>query len=103
MFSDYGRSLKQAIYPLPLMDNVVVFDVRTNTKEFDNNIDLQVLPNDLQDITRSNRWSQTILMCFVSMDSAGLSQDFHYRLTQVNIHPSAEKPTRYGPHEPGFI
>ena len=48
VFIDYGRYLKQGNYPLPPRDDVVKFYVRTNTKELEKNLKLQVLPSDLQ-------------------------------------------------------
>ena len=46
---DYGRSLKQSKDPLPTRDDVMEFDVQTNTKELEKNIKLQGCPSDLQD------------------------------------------------------
>ena len=48
VFIDYGISLKQAKDRLPPRDDVVKFDVRTNTKELENNIKLQGCPSDVQ-------------------------------------------------------
>ena len=41
VFRDYGRSLKQEKYSLPPMDDVIEFDVQTNTKELEKNLKLQ--------------------------------------------------------------
>ena len=49
VFIDYGRYLKQSKDPLPHRDNAVEFDVRTNAKDLEKNIKLQVWPSDLQD------------------------------------------------------
>ena len=43
---DYGRSIKQEKGPLPPRDDVVEFDVWNNAKELDNNMKLQVCPNE---------------------------------------------------------
>ena len=37
---------------------------------------------------KSKSWSQTTGICFVRMDSDGLTGDFHSRSTQVTIHLS---------------
>ena len=49
VFRDFGRSLKQAKDPLQPRDDVMEFNVQTNTKELENNLKLQGWPNDLQD------------------------------------------------------
>ena len=49
VFRDYGRSLKEEKNPLPSRDNVMQFDVRNNTKELENNLNLQGCPSNLQD------------------------------------------------------
>ena len=49
MFRDYRISLKQAKEPLPPKDDMMEFDVRTNTKELENILKLQGLPSDLQE------------------------------------------------------
>ena len=49
MFIDYGRSLNQEKNPLPPRDNVMEIDGRTNTKELEKNLKLQVCPSDLQE------------------------------------------------------
>ena len=49
VFREYGRSLKQAKDPLPPRDDVMEFDVQSNTKESGKNIKLQGLPSELQD------------------------------------------------------
>ena len=49
MFIDCGVSLKQTQDSLPHRDDVVEFDVQTNTKELEKNWKLQGFPSDLQD------------------------------------------------------
>ena len=49
VFRDYMIYLKQKKDPLTPRDDVMGFDVKTNTKEFDKNIKLQGLPSDLQE------------------------------------------------------
>ena len=49
MFRDYGRLLNQKKYPLPTRDDEVDFDVRIDSKEFENNIKLQGCPSGMQD------------------------------------------------------
>ena len=46
---DYGRSIKQEKGPLPPRDDVVEFNVHTNTKELENNLKIQGYPSVLQD------------------------------------------------------
>ena len=41
--------LKSKKYPLPPRDNIMELDVKTNTKELEKNLKLQVCPGDLQD------------------------------------------------------
>ena len=48
-FRDYGRSLNQSKDPLPPRNDVMEFDVQTNTKYLENNIKLQCFPSDLKD------------------------------------------------------
>ena len=48
VFRDCGRLLKQAKDPQPTRDDVMEFDVQTNTKELDNTLKLQGCPSDLQ-------------------------------------------------------
>ena len=45
----YGRPLKQERDPLPPRDDVMEFDVQTNTNGLENNLKLQVFPSESQD------------------------------------------------------
>ena len=45
VFVGYRRYLNQSKEPLPPSNYVVVFDVRNNTKEFENNLRLKVYNN----------------------------------------------------------
>ena len=47
VFSYYGISLKQEEDPIPPRDDVMEFDVQTNTKELYKNLKLQGCPSDL--------------------------------------------------------
>ena len=49
MFRDYGRSLNHAKDPLPPRDDVVVFDVWTNKRESEKNLNLQRCSSDLHE------------------------------------------------------
>ena len=49
VFRDYRISLKQETDLLPTRNDVVEFDVKTNTKELENNLKLQGCPSNLQD------------------------------------------------------
>ena len=49
VFRDYGRSLNQSKEPLPPRDDVMEFDVQTNTKKLETNLKLQGCTSDLQD------------------------------------------------------
>ena len=48
VFRDYRISLKQETDLLPTRNDVVEFDVKTNTKELENNLKLQGCPSNLQ-------------------------------------------------------
>ena len=56
----------------------------TNAKELEKNKNYKDAPETYR--TRSNGWSHTTGMCFVSMYSTGLSRDFHSILKQVTIY-----------------
>ena len=49
VFRDYGRYLKQAKEPISPRNDVVEFDVRTNTKELKKDLKLKGCTSDLQD------------------------------------------------------
>ena len=49
MLRDYGISLKKGKDPIPPRDDVMEFDVQSNTKELEKNIKLQGFPSNLQD------------------------------------------------------
>ena len=49
MFRDYGISLKEEKDTLPPREDVVEFDVRTNTKDLENNKKLQGRSRELKD------------------------------------------------------
>ena len=49
VFRDYRISLNKSKEPLPPRDNMMEFDVQTNTKELYKNLKIQGCPSDLQD------------------------------------------------------
>ena len=49
VFRDYVGSSKQKKYPLSLRDEMMEFDVQTNTKELEKNLKIQGCPSDLQE------------------------------------------------------
>ena len=49
VFIDYGISLKQSKYPIPTRDDVMEFDVQTNTEDLYKNLKLQGYPSDLKE------------------------------------------------------
>ena len=88
VFRDCGRYLKHAKDPLPLMGNMVEFDMRTDLEGLNNNLKLSYALVNFR--TSSKKWSQITGMCFLSMDSTSLSGYFHSIFTKVTIHPYNE-------------
>ena len=87
MFRDYGRSLKQEKEPLPPGDDVMEFDVITNTEDPENNLKLQGFPSDLQDKVKEMVTEYWDLFCEYGFRRT--IQGFNSILTQVAIHLSA--------------
>ena len=80
-------SLNQAKDTLPPRANVMEFDVQTNKNDSEKNLKYRVAPVTYR--TRSKGWSHNNGVCFVRMNSVGISGYFHSRLTQVFIHLSS--------------
>ena len=97
VFRDYGRSLKQTKYPLPYMEDVLEFDVRTNTKDLDNNIKLQGSSSDLQEKVKE------VITEYWDMFCEGVFrrpiQGFLFHIYKGNHPPICCKPPKYGPRE----
>ena len=86
VFIDYGRSLKQEKEPLPPRDDVMEFDVITNTKELKNNLRLQGFPSDLQDKVEEMVTEYWDVFCEDVIRRH--IRDFLSVLTQITIHLS---------------
>ena len=87
VFRYFGISLKQAKEPLPHRDDIMEFDVKTNTKELEKNIKLKGCSSDLQEKVKK---AVTEYWDFFCEDGFRRPiRDFHSRLTQVAIHLSA--------------
>ena len=97
VFRYYVISLKKSKDPLPPRDDVMEFDVRTNTTESENNIKLQGWPSDLQYKVKEVVTEYWYVFC-----EDGLRrpiQVFKFHIDTGNHQPIFCKPARYGPHE----
>ena len=97
MLRDYGVSLKKTKDPLPHRDDVVEFDVRTNTKELEKNWKLQGFPSDLQDKVKEVVTEFWYVFC-----EDGFRRplwEFSFHIETCNHPPVFCKPPRYCPNE----
>ena len=97
MLRDYGRYLKQGKDLLPPRDDVLQFDVWTNSKELEKNLHLQRYPSDLLEKVKelvTDYWD-----VFCEGGFCGLIQVFSFHIGTVNHSYICCKPPRYGIHE----
>ena len=97
VFREYRISLTQAKDPLPPSDDVVEFDVRTNTKDLEKIIKVLGCPSDLQDKVKE----VVTDYCGVFCEHGFLRtiRGFSFQIDTDNHPPTFYKPPRYGPHE----
>ena len=97
VFRDYGRYLKQAKEPISPRNDVVEFDVRTNTKELKKDLKLKGCTSDLQD-----KYKEVVTYYWDVFFEDGFRRTirgFSFQIDTCN-HPNiCCKPPRYGPHE----
>jgi hypothetical protein len=94
---EYGRSIRQAVDPLPERTDSIAFDPLIHQKEFDSNIRWGLCPVEHQatitDIVRRH-WD-----CFAEEGLKKHIRGFSCRIDTGDVAPICCKQPRYGPHE----
>ena len=101
VFRDYRTSLKKTKDPLTPRDDVVKFDVRTNTNDLENNLKPQGCPSDLKVKVKevvTDYWDMFCEDRFYQHNPG-----FAFQIDTGNHTPIFCKPLRYVPYESEFM
>ena len=94
---DYGNSLRKLVGPLPIRNDIILFNEALHQQEFDKNIKWGNCPVDQKDQITSliqQHWD-----CFAEEGLKKHIRGFSCRVDTGTIEPVCCKPPRYGPHE----
>ena len=97
VFRDYGRSLKRTKEPLPPREDIVEFEVGTDSKELEKNLKLQGCPKELQGKVKevvADYWD-----VFCEEGFRRPMRGFSFQIDTGDHPPICCKQPRYGPHE----